>query len=215
MVRCVRRKCVKGVARMTAKVKEAQDNAAAGRTSRAKGEGVDEWPFTATIGDALRASVVASGAAGIRRAWERIRDSDAWTVVRLKNKFRAAKGMLARAQGNTSYAAELREGAKGAQFANLHINVLFRAGDGFAPIVAEIQVHHREMLELSKSGHKLYEVIRAGSIAALAGKGATLVVAQGGTAALEAENKAQADEIAQLRKELQRQTHEAKERETD
>ena len=165
-IRCVRHKCVKGVARMTAKVKDAQADAAANKS-------VDVWPFTATIGDALRASVTAPDAAGIRRAWNCIRDSEAWTVIRLKNKFRTATGRLARTRRNTlrrtsEYGVELKDGQR-TEFPNLHANVLFRAGAGFAPIVAEIQVHHAGVLAVSKQDHKLYEVIRAKPIAALAG----------------------------------------------
>ena len=61
-------------------------------------------------------------------------------------------------------------------FPNLHINVLFQAGGGAALIVAEIQIHHEAVLAVSKQDHKLYEVIRADSIAALAGATAISVI---------------------------------------
>ena len=51
-------------------------------------------------------------------------------------------------------------------FPNLHINVLFQA-EGCTPIVAEIQIHHERVLAVTKQDHKLYEVTRAHSIAAL------------------------------------------------
>ena len=193
-VRCIRSKCVKGVPRMSTKVLAAQDRAA-------KSEGGAVWPFTATIGDALRASVKAPDAAGIRRAWEAIRDNDAWTVIRLKNKFRVSASRLKRTgsdnvfsselqemfvktarrmnrpgirsvisdfkdQHTDHYTNELQEGEK-QEYPNLHVNVLFQA-EGCAPIVAEIQVHHAGVLTVSKQDHKLYEVTRAKSIAALA-----------------------------------------------
>ena len=113
--------------------------------------------------------MVATDAAGIRRAWECIRDSDAWTVVRLNNKFLRAAAQLKRVgpAGARRCAPDLKDGISETQFPNLHINVLFQA-EGCAPIVAEIQVHHAKVLALAKSGHKLYEVTRAPSIDALA-----------------------------------------------
>ena len=111
-VRCIKKKCVKSVKRMTAKVIEAQVEAKKQRA--AKGASKETWPFTATIGDALRASVTAPDAAGIRRAWECIRQSNKWTVIRLKNKFAKATGSLARNEeqvddnGNVVYSSKLK-----------------------------------------------------------------------------------------------------------
>jgi hypothetical protein len=166
-VRCVRRKCVKRVARMAVKVEEYRKELADSGA----------WPFAANIGDALRASVIAPDAAGIRRAWECIRDSDAWTVVRLNNKFLRAAAQLKRVgpAGARRCAPDLKDGISETQFPNLHINVLFQA-EGCAPIVAEIQVHHAQVLALAKSGHKLYEVTRAPSIDALAGRGGRVTI---------------------------------------
>ena len=106
----------------------------------AEAKGVASWPRTATIGDSLRASIVASDAAGLRSAWEHVRDSKSWRVIRMKNKFRDA---------------ELTS-------PNLHVNVLF--GEGTAsPIVAELQIHYVPVIELKKSSHKLYQITRADS----------------------------------------------------
>ena len=159
IIQCVRCKSVKGVSRMRDKVKKSQDDAA-------KGKGSDVWPFTATIGDALRASVIAEDAAGVRRAWECIRDSDLITVIKLKNKFRTAASNLQKSATNEAvYTADLKEG-KRTEFPNLHINVLFQA-EGCAPIVAEIQIHHKKVKKVNDQDHKLYEVIRAETINAL------------------------------------------------
>ena len=172
-VRCIRRKCVKGVPRMSAKVTDAQDAAAAGKKS-AKGTA---WPFTATLGDVLRASVTAPDAAGVRAAWEGIKASDRWQVVRLKNKFRQAAGSLVQ-DGEQQYTDALKAGEKRSVFPNLHVNLLFQAGDGFAPLVAEVQIRLRSVLPLTLSSHKLYEVVRAESIAALAGAGRSITINQ-------------------------------------
>ena len=77
MVRYSFDKCVKQVKRMKAKVRLAQEIGEAPR------------PRVATIGDALRASVCASSAAGMRTAWEHfVAPSAPWKVVRMKNKVR-------------------------------------------------------------------------------------------------------------------------------
>ena len=158
----MRRKCVKGVKRITAKVEAAQSRAA-------KNKGSDVWPFTATIGDVLRASVTAPDSAGIRQAWECICEKMA--VFKLKNKFRVAASRLAKDESTGAFTATLQADKKN-MFPNLHINMLFQA-EGCAPIVAEVQVHHERVLEMLKQDHKLYEVTRAKSMAAVAaGKGA-------------------------------------------
>ena len=191
-IRCVRHKCVKGIPRMTAKVKAAQDDAA---NPDKKSE--DVWPFTATIGDVLRASVTASDAAGIRRAWDCIHEN--MRVIRLKNKFREAASRLLK-DGSGAFTTDLRDDQKN-MFPNLHINVLFQA-DGCAPIVAEVQVHHERVLAVAKQDHKLYEVVRAESIAALAGAGRSITIQQvmDETEAL----KAMGAELAELREQLRR-----------
>ena len=91
---------------------------------------------------------------------------DAWTVIRLKNKFRWAAAQLVRTHGGvfTGERKKLADGGEQTGFPNLHVNVLFRA-EGCAPIVAEIQIHHERVLAVSKQDHKLYEVIRAESMA--------------------------------------------------
>ena len=86
-------------------------------------------------------------------------------------------------------------------FPNLHINVLFQA-EGCAPIVAEIQIHHEDVLAVTKQDHKLYEVIRAKSIAALAGAKQNITINQ---VVEETEViKAKDAELAALREEIER-----------
>ena len=87
-VRCLRRKSIKAVPRLRAKVIAAQVAAAAKAGTAA--EGSASWPFTATVGDVLRASVSAVDAAGVRRAWACLERSEALQVFKLKNKFRKA-----------------------------------------------------------------------------------------------------------------------------
>ena len=152
-VRCLRRKSIKAVPRLRAKVIAAQVAAAAKAGTAA--EGGAAWPFTATVGDVLRASVSAVDAAGVRRAWACLERSEALQVFKLKNKFRKA-------------AAEIddpRQHADDVPEPNLHANVLFRA-PGCAPIVAEVQVHHEGVLGVAKQDHKLYFVARTSTFGA-------------------------------------------------
>jgi hypothetical protein len=150
-VRCLRRKSIKAVPRLRAKVIAAQVAAAAKAGTAA--EGSASWPFTATVGDVLRASVSAVDAAGVRRAWECLERSEALQVFKLKNKFRKA-------------AAEIDDpDSTRTTFPNLHANVLFRA-PGCAPIVAEVQVHHEGVLGVAKQDHKLYFVARTSTFGA-------------------------------------------------
>ena len=160
------------------------------------------WPFTATIGDALRASVTAPDAAGIRRAWDCLREN--LDVIRLKNKFRQAARELDQNRDGVISQQEIEAGGK-FTFPNLHVNVLFQA-DGCAPLVAEVQVRLRSVLPLTLSSHKLYEVVRAESIAALAGAGRSITIQQvmDETEALkakDAELAAMGAELAALREE--------------
>ena len=115
------------------------------------------WPRSATIGDSLRASIVATDAAGLRAAWEAVKTSTHWRVVRMKNKFRAA---AAEVEGESS-------GKGGLSSPNLHVNVVFGEGrtDGKPPILAEIQIHLQPVVDLKKDSHKLYQVTRADTAA--------------------------------------------------
>lgn len=54
-------------------------------------------------------------------------------------------------------------------FPNIHINVLFDGGKNCAPLLAEIQIHHNTVLNINKEQHKLYEIVRAADIEAVAG----------------------------------------------
>ena len=112
------------------------------------------WPRSATIGDSLRASIVATDAAGLRAAWEAVKTSTHWRVVRMKNKFRAA---AAEVEGASS-------GKGGLSSPNLHVNVVF-GEDTDMPVLAEIQIHLQSVVDLKKSSHKLYQVTRADTAA--------------------------------------------------
>ena len=122
------------------------------KVDEAAAEGV-AWPRIASIGDSLRASIVASDASGLRAAWEHVLKSPHWRVVRMKNKFRAAAEEVV---GGGRSDAEV----DGLASPNLHANVLFGEG-GENPIVAEIQIHYLPVIDLKKSSHKLYQVARA------------------------------------------------------
>ena len=114
------------------------------------------WPRSATIGDSLRASIVATDATGLRAAWEAVRDSTQWRVVRMKNKFRAAATEI---EGEST-----EEGAKALASPNLHVNVVFGEGTDM-PVLAEIQIHLQPVVDLKKDSHKLYQVTRADTAA--------------------------------------------------
>ena len=60
--------------------------------------------------------------------------------------------------------AKLEDGPPSPSFSNIHINATFRAKEGCAPIIVEIQVHHKEVMRLGGKDHKLYEIKRAKTI---------------------------------------------------
>ena len=51
-------------------------------------------------------------------------------------------------------------------FPDYHVNVLFQP-EGHSPIVGEIQVHHRQVLDGKKQSHRLYTIARADAMSAL------------------------------------------------
>lgn len=96
------------------------------------------WPFVTCLGDMLRVAVSCYDVETILWAWEQIEGNfDVRSSGRLKNKFVDDE----------------------CNVANLHVNVLFEA-PSCLPIVAEIQVHHHELLELQHANHKLYKIQR-------------------------------------------------------
>ena len=101
----------------------------------------------------------------LKLALEKIHASSKFTVFRLKNKFRKAAGKLVEKDGEWKHP----EGVERV-FPNLHLNVLFKA-DECAPMVAEVQLHLHEVLELAKQDHKLFEVKRAEKIGDLLEEG--------------------------------------------
>ena len=46
---------------------------------------------------------------------------------------------------------------------NLHLNLVYEASDG-TRIVVEIQIYLEQILEMKKDSHKLYRIVRAGSV---------------------------------------------------
>ena len=72
-------------------------------------------------------------------------------LVRLKNKF-------------ASWERKQNESGHKFEFPNIHINAVFRAKESCAPIIVEIQVHHKEVMRLGGKDHTLYEIKRAKSI---------------------------------------------------
>ena len=144
-VRCIRRKSVKGKERMVHKVKQ----------HHAHHDGA--WPFSAKVGDALRASVTVPDVDSMRDAFERV--SARFRIVRIKNKFRAARDELA-VGPDGEVLPKLKAHVKHLTFPDIHVNVLYQA-DGCAAIVAEVQFHLQPVQALMKHDHNLYEVIRA------------------------------------------------------
>ena len=207
------------------------------------------FPFSAKIGDVLRASVTVDSAADLLYVWERLKGE--FTVVRMKNKFLDVKKRLeeekmveaerrreveARGLDNNGNGGWGGSGSGSGRlslvedhvndtptrigFPDVHVNVLFdvplstsmstggggssshvtertggfptkvtksravsgsgslsgsrgalRGGPKPMPkrlqLIAEVQIHHRRILEIGKSEHKLYEIVRAESIEAI------------------------------------------------
>ena len=136
-IRCFRMKSVKGWERMVHKIKETADEVA-------QDQRIGAWPFTSTIGDALRASVTVPDVAEMKHAFDCINAN--FRIVRIKNKFHQAIMDLERDE-NGDVTAELKQGCEKMTFPNIHLNVLFQA-EGCAPILAEIQIHHDEVQAL-------------------------------------------------------------------
>jgi hypothetical protein len=154
LVRCMRKKCVKAVERLTAKVVQAQE------------ESDGFWPSTASIGDVLRASICCRESAGMRKAIEALLQSDRFKVIRIKNKFRTAASEIDVDTDMKIDDMELEEAdaaGRHATFPDLHVNVVFQAR-GASPIVAEIQIHDEEIRQIANQSHRLYEIIRADSM---------------------------------------------------
>ena len=113
------------------------------------------WPFTATIGDALRASVVAPDAAGVQAAFHALNASDEWKVFRVSNGFKFSIGSwVPKDDGKMAPPC-------------LTLNVLFEAANT-APIVAEITVHDARVLSIARQDRKMHRVVHARGIADLA-----------------------------------------------
>jgi hypothetical protein len=147
-VRCRRDKSVKSMPRLRAKVEEYAMKA------QKRGTANDEFPFSAKIGDVLRASVTVENAEDMVYVWEQLKKK--FVVVRMKNKFLAARQSI--------------EKFESIGFPDIHANVLFDVpGVEKMQIIAEIQIHLRFILEIGRSDHKLYEIVRAESMRSLLG----------------------------------------------
>ena len=138
---------IKGLSRMQVKVREYADEA------KEKGKSDELWPHSRQLGDVLRAMVVCGTPEQLWATWRAIRDG--FDVRdgngRVKNNF---------APKNTFKPPDML----------LNIVVGF---DGYGmPVVGEIQLHYRPILELKENEmHLFYEMERAASIAELIPKG--------------------------------------------
>ena len=119
-----------------------------GKGGRGKKSGKSTTFATASIGDALRATITVGSATAACQVVKAIQDS--FEVVRLKNKF-------------ASWERKVTSGEGRFEFPNIHINAIFKA-DRCAPIVVELQVHHKEVMQLGERDHKLYEIKRAKTV---------------------------------------------------
>ena len=124
---------VKGVARMTDKVREYA------RKSQTDQE--LSWPFIQKVGDVLRCTVEVETGDLVWYAWESIRTSSEFQVARLKNKM---------ALENVKVPPDML------------LNVTIQTEMGYS-LVTEIQIHLRAIHKLKQEEHILYEIRRTNS----------------------------------------------------
>ena len=121
---------VKKAARIAAKVREyRQENEE------------DGFPFCQRVLDILRASFIVNTAKEMHMAFEGIRSSGAFKLIRLKNKI---------CDGSPPF--------------NLHLNALFWPKCCRVPMVIEIQFYFRSVYGLQQRQHLAYELRRATSV---------------------------------------------------
>ena len=98
-------------------------------------------PYTQFIRDVLRATIVCYSAGDIVRAYENIRDFDAFEIVRLKNKM---------AKNKPPY--------------NLHVNFLYKSQACSVPILCEVQIFSKNVHDMQHRQHIAYELARTKTI---------------------------------------------------
>ena len=98
-------------------------------------------PYTQFISDVLRATIVCSSARDIVRAYENIRDFDAFEIVRLKNKMKKNKAPY-----------------------NLHVNFLYKSEACAVPILCEVQIFSKNVYDMQHRQHIAYELVRIKTI---------------------------------------------------
>jgi hypothetical protein len=98
-------------------------------------------PYTQFISDVLRATIVCSSARDIVRAYENIRDFDAFEIVRLKNKMKKNKAPY-----------------------NLHVNFLYKSEACAVPILCEVQIFSKDVYDMQHRQHIAYELVRIKTI---------------------------------------------------
>jgi hypothetical protein len=109
----------------------------------------EAFPFASRIGDALRSSVTVRSAEEMLYVWQQL--SENFNVIRTKNKFVKA-------------GQKLDEG-EAVGFPDIMLNILYAVpGVKRTPIIAEVQIHHVDILRIGKDDHKLYEIVRTGNI---------------------------------------------------
>ena len=98
-------------------------------------------PYTQFIRDVLRATIVCYSAGDIVRAYENIRDFDAFEIVRLKNKMGKHKPPY-----------------------NLHVNFLYKSQACAVPILCEVQIFSKNVHDMQHRQHIAYELARTKTI---------------------------------------------------
>ena len=100
-----------------------------------------EWPYAQYVTDVMRASFICQTAEDLVQAYEGIKASGHFQVVRMKNKTGKCQGPF-----------------------NLHVKVLFSPQEYEDPIFCEIQFYPRAVYQLQHRQDLAYELRRASSV---------------------------------------------------
>jgi hypothetical protein len=100
--------------------------------------GEENWPHSQYLTDVLRASLIVDTAEDMVKVWESLNRSSVFKVVRLKNKIGKGKGPF-----------------------NMHVNLTYSDSLHENPILCEIQIYPRDVYDLQKCQHMMYEIRRA------------------------------------------------------
>jgi len=110
-----------------------------------------KWPHSLSVGDVLRATIVCSDGDTLLEAWSLISSPTGFDV-------RPGNGRLKNLMATTLPRPPC-----------MLINVIVDSDDGHRPVLAEVQIELRSIIELAMAQHKYYEIRRAKTVVEIIG----------------------------------------------